>query len=652
LPPIQKIKIGLAQINNSFSNQNYFPYSVGILQAYAQKYLKDKELFDFSLPLYKRIPLKDALKQLDGCDIIFFSAYTWNIHISKEIAKRLKMAVKKPLIVFGGPQVPAHGISEFLKKNKYIDLLCHGEGEKAFLAILNNFRTKQWKDVPNISYLNNKGEHILTKQGIRTTDLTEIPSPYTEGIFDHLMKANPNENWVALWETNRGCPFSCAYCVWGASTNKRVYQRDIKELYREIDWFSINKIEFIFCCDANFGIFPRDILLAEYTAKNKDKFSYPNALSVQNTKNSTMRVYNLYKTLSDHKLNKGVSLAIQSANPDTLKSIKRENISLDTFNELQKKFSESGIETFTDVILGLPRETYSSFADGVSKIISSGQHNRIQFNNLSILTGSEMDDPAYLKKYGIVTVNNKLVNIHGSLTDNFEIDEHQRLVVATKAMPKKDWVKARMFGWMTALLHFDKLIQIPLILINNKSGISYRDIIESFLDNEEKRPVLTKIIGFFRTQAECIQNGGTEFAQSRKWLNIWWPPDELMLIKLCTENKLSEFYKEAEQLIGKFLDRKKVNNYKDIIHDAIVFNQNLLKMPFQDKNLNIKLFYNIWDIYKANLTGKNVPIEKGEYYYEIDRTTSKWSSWDDWCKEVVWYGNKRGAYLYSCREID
>ena len=111
-----------------------------------------------------------------------------------------------------------------------------------------------------------------------------------------------------------------------------------------------------------------------------------------------MRIYNLYKTLSDHKLNKGVSLAIQSANPETLKSIKRENISLDTFNELQEKFSESGIETFTDVILGLPRETYSSFADGVSNIISSGQHNRIQFNNLSILTGSEMDDPAYLKK--------------------------------------------------------------------------------------------------------------------------------------------------------------------------------------------------------------------------------------------------------------
>ena len=75
-------------------------------------------------------------------------------------------------------------------------------------------------------------------------------------------------------------------------------------------------------------------------------------------------------------------------------------------------------------------------------------------------------------------------------------------------------------------------------------------------------------------------------------------------------------------------------------------------MPFQDKNLKIKLSYNIWDIYKANLTGKNVPVEKGEYYYEIDRTTLKWASWDDWCREVVWYGNKLGAYLYSCREIN
>ena len=118
-------------------------------------------------------------------------------------------------------------------------------------------------------------------------------------------------------------------------------------------------------------------LLAEYTAKNKINLATPMPFLCKTQKNSTMRIYNLYKTLSDHKLNKGVSLAIQSANPETLKSIKRKIYLLTLSMNCKEKFSESGIETFTDVILGLPRETYSSFADGVSNIISSSQHNRI-----------------------------------------------------------------------------------------------------------------------------------------------------------------------------------------------------------------------------------------------------------------------------------
>ena len=140
---------------------------------------------------------------------------------------------------------------------------------------------------------------------------------------------------VALWETNRGCPFSCSYCVWGASTNKRVYQRDTSELYREIDWFSRNKIEFIFCCDANFGILHRDIQLAEPTQKTKVNL-LSKSLFLPKHKNSTIAYYNLYKTLSDQKLNKGFLFSNTIDKSGDFKEHKRENISLDTFNELQK----------------------------------------------------------------------------------------------------------------------------------------------------------------------------------------------------------------------------------------------------------------------------------------------------------------------------
>ena len=81
------------------------------------------------------------------------------------------------------------------------------------------------------------------------------------------------------------------------------------------------KIEFIFCCDANFGIFPRDYEIAKYVAENKEKYEYPKAFSVQNTKNARDRAYKVQKFLSDYGLNKGVTLSLQSVDKTTLKYV-------------------------------------------------------------------------------------------------------------------------------------------------------------------------------------------------------------------------------------------------------------------------------------------------------------------------------------------
>ena len=645
-----KTKIGLVQINNSFTNQNYFPYSVGLLQAYAQKYLMDKDAFEFLLPIYKRIPIKSAEEKLLDADIVFFSAYTWNIKISLEIAKRIKTAKHETLIVFGGPQIPTKNTENFLLKHQFIDIVCHGEGEKSFSGILENYESAKWEKVPSISYIDGNRKFIQTKMSKRISELDTIPSPYLSGVFEPLIDSTPDEEWIALWETNRGCPFSCSYCVWGSATQNKVYAHSLERLYREIDWFSQHKIEFIFCCDANFGILKSNLDIVKYFAKKKEKDGYPKALSVQNTKNSTIRVFNIYKTMRDAGISKGVSLALQSVNTETLKSIKRENISINTFQELQEKFNEIGIETFTDLILGLPDETYDTFLDGISYAIENGQHHRIQFNTLSILVGSEMDDIEYQKKYGLNIVESKLINIHGNLLDTAEIQETQQLVVGTKSMPANDWVKSKVFAYMTSLLYFDKILQIPFIVIHNAYSVSFRELIEIFIAESESYPVLSEIHTFFTNKAIDIQNGDAEFCESKEWLNIWWPADELMLIRLCAEHKLTTFYQEAEQLLDSFLQMKKKISYQSILHDTIFLNQNLIKMPYQDENVYIKTSYDVWNIYKGILKGEKIRIGKGNYCSEIDRTSSKWSSWDDWCREVIWYGNKIGAYLYTCKD--
>jgi len=642
-----KIKIGLVQINNSFANQNYLPYSVGLLQAFAEKYLSNKDSFEFLLPIYKRIPVKFAVENLLQADMVFFSTYVWNFKISLEMARQIKKNKPDAMIVFGGPQVPNKGIENFLRSYSFIDIACQGEGEKTFLSILENYARGDWAKVPSISYVNKTGEFIQTPLGSRISELDKIPSPYISGVFERLMEVNPEQIWLGLWETNRGCPFSCTYCVWGASTQNKVYAYNIQRLYGEIDWFSRKKIEFVFCCDANFGILKRDFELVRRYAENKRRYDYPKVLSAQSTKNCTEHSYNIYKIMGEAGLNKGVALALQSLNKKTLEDVGRKNIPLKSFKEMQQRLTSANIETFTDILLGLPSETYETFVDGVSSVIKNGQHNRIQFGNLSILPGAEMDDPEYQKKFGFNIVETKVLNMHGSLSATEEVEETQRMVMGTNTMPKKDWVRTRAFSWMTALLHFDKLLQVPFVILHKIFSVSYRNLIEIFTEAEEAPPVLSQIRSFFVDKAIEMQCGGSEFCESKEWLNIWWPADESILVKLCTENKLMEFYKQAEQLIGGYLRDRKLCGYEPILHDSIFLNQNLIKLPFQDKDLEVCLSYNIWDVYHAALRGIDVPLKKGKFCYKIDRTSTKWPSWEQWCQKVVWYGNKKGAYFYN-----
>lgn len=646
-----KVKVGLVQINNSFSGQNYLPYSVGILQAYAEKHLENRGNYEFLLPLYRRVSVEEAVDQLSSADVICFSAYVWNIRISLEIAKHIKHRWPEKVIVFGGPQVP-NRIDDFMGQNQFIDIACHGEGERILLSVLENLDRSCWKEIPAVTYRQDDGSLVHTLRTDRIKDLSTVPSPYLDGVFESLLRANPNEQWIALWETNRGCPFSCTFCDWGSAVASKVYTFDMERLQKEVDWFADREIEFVFCADANFGIFQRDIDLARYVAKVKRERSYPHALSVQNTKNATERAYQTQSILAEAGLNKGVALSVQSMDPDTLKEIKRDNISLKTYSDLQRRFTRDKVETYSDMILGMPGESYDSFANGVAALIDGGQHNRIQFNNLSILPNAEMGDPDYQKKYGMETVVSKIVNIHGVL-ENEEVFEEQVLVIATNTMPRDQWIRTRAFCWEAALLYFDKIFQIPLTVVHECCGVGYRELFELFTEDDIKDfPILSEVRDFFWNVAQNIQNGGPEYMHSKEWLNIWWPADEHIMIKLCVENKLELFYQEAERLLERYLKEKFLDLPKELLRESILLNSSLIKRPFQTEDLELNLSYNIWEFYQSVLAGSPIPLESRRCAHHIDRTSVTWSSWEDWCREVIWYGNKKGAYLYGNNLVD
>ena len=649
---LKKIKIGLVQINNSFSGASYFPYTVGLLQAYIEEHAKFSERYEFLPFIYSRIPVEEGVNRLLSANIVGFSTYVWNFRLSLEIARRLKKQKPEILIVFGGPQVPDEA-EVFLSQFPFIDIVCHGEGEQVFCSIVESYPSKDWGDIPSISYFDDNGAFINHPQAPRIKDLDIIPSPYLNGFFEALMLENPQNEWLSLWETNRGCPFSCTFCDWGSATASKVYRFELERLLAEIDWFADKKVEFVFCCDANFGILSRDTQIAQYAADIKSRIGYPQALSVQNTKNATDRAYETQKILNTSGLSKGVDLALQSIDKNTLESVKRANISIETYEILQQRFTSDGVATFTDIILGLPGETYESYVEGVSKLIENGQHNRIQFNNLSILPNAEMGDPKYQQKYGMVTVPSEIINIHGlRTTSEDDVAEVQELVIATQDMPKEDWVKTRAFSWMIALLHFDKLLPIPLILIHQVCGISFRQLTELFMRKGINGDTISEINSFFTEKAKDIQSGGFEFCNSPDWLDIWWPADEYMFIKLCRENKLDIFYQEAGELLKLFLDSQFIDFPTNLLDQSIMLNRELVKLPFQEEDTYITTSYNIWEFFQSVLVGKPILLDEVGCNYHINRAGFSWSSWEKWYREVVWYGNKKGAYLYGNDQIE
>jgi len=642
-------KVGSVQINNGFAGQFYLPYSIGTLVAYFKEYSENSYRYEFSLPIYKRWLLDECVEHLKDDDIILFSVYVWNINISLKIAETIKKNNPEKFIIFGGPSVPDDA-KIFLKDNNFIDCAVHQEGERTITNLLDKFPNDKWTNVSGIScYKNNK--FINNPNLPKMRDISKLPSPYLTGFFDNLIKKNPNEHWLASWETNRGCPFSCAFCDWGSATASKVSRMDLDKLQKELNWFAEHKIEFIYVCDANFGILPRDFEIAKMAIETKKKYGYPHVLSVQTTKNARDRSYKIQKLLHDAGMHKSINLAMQSTNPKTLKEIKRDNISIEDYKVLQKKFIEDEIPTYSDLIIGLPGDTYDTFKKSVDELVDAGQHYRIQFNNLSILPNAEMAKPYYMEKNQIKVVEIPIVNQHGSLdeTPSDGIVERQETVVSTLDMPKDEWIKTRVFSTAIEFYYFNKMLQVPILLLSKICKKKISNFIDYFLSIKSNKyyPVISYVNQIILDHAKGILNGKPEFIYSKDYLNIYWPPGEFAMLKLVDKDLISGFYNESENLLKKLIDNKSLNLF---IEDCIQFNWKTLKKPMKFKNEEIVLNHDIPNIYKKAKLGNEIKILNQKIKFTILSENQQKYDFHNWAQKVVWYGHRKANYLYETNQ--
>lgn len=606
-------KIYLSQVNNSYGNNAFLPYSVGLLWSYASSLGCIASNYRLGGFIYLREDLDVAMAKIEDPSVLALSCYIWNWSYSMQLAKAVKQAYPSCRIIIGGPESPDRS-DGFFVEHPYVDIIAHGEGEQTFADLLINMLSKDdLSGVSGISY-NKDGVTIKTRPRERLSDLNAIPSPYLTGLFDQLMSENPKMDFHASQETNRGCPYSCTFCDWGSAVMSKVRQFSDNRLTDEIDWFGRKGIDLIYNCDANYGMLKRDVDLTRYMTATKHRYGgYPNKFRAAYAKKSDDKVFEIASMLNNAGMNKGITLSMQSMDPHVLDLVKRSNIKMDDFKGLLDRYKTASIPTYTEMILGLPGETLDGFVNGLDQVLEAGQHDNISIYMCMLLKNSEMAKPDYMAEHGIKTKRVPILSLHGSVLPD-GIVEMNDIVIATNSMPYDDWKEAHLISVLVQALHCQGLTHI-MAQHQRNNGIGYMEFYRNLLTSARNSGgILGREIRYVEEEIARIFDHGLHWNTGLEgYGDVSWPLEERMFIAL--QRDVLGFLDQIEGIDPrvKHLQRSCVVTEHDSSDIYADLSEDLSMLLFNEPNCR-----------KARFSASR--------YCPGDRVT--------YAQELVWYGRK------------
>ena len=613
----------------------YLPYTAGVLVASAFQSDAVKEKCCFKEFIFYRENIEAVVSRLVEPAFMGFSCYSWNSEYNKRLAKAVKDKFPDCLIVFGGHDVPDD--FELLKENNFIDVLCHGEGEETIRNLLEAYSLdKTFENVANISYRVSEGEYSRTHSAPQLT--LDYPSPYLEGWFDDIIRSHPDTTFNATMETSRGCSHRCAYCDWADSKSKTRFA-PFERLIKEMRWMSKHKIAFVWGADANFGLNDRDLEIVDELIKIKNETGYPERIRWNYAKNNFENVFTIVKKLKDCNLDRiGATLSFQSLSPEVLKNIGRANASLDFYKELLAAYRKENMRCYSEMILGMPGETYESFTKGIATLFEIGQHFVFDVYSCIVLPNARMNQPGYIKKHGIKTVRQEMLRDHASAS-SFDIPEYNNIIVETNTMSREMWIRSTVFYWMTKMLHGSGFIRAFAIYLYYEMGIGYDKFYDEVLDyfEENKDLFVSSLYSEVKNRTEDISLGKKINALVFKPSgDIHWTECEYVALKAL--EKFDLFFEEMEPFLKKF------NIPEDIYNDLMAYQKAIIRRP-GDKEQEISLKYDLHNYFERIYLNEYHKLEKREHKLLLTDSTV-YDNWPDFSRFVVWYG-KMGWSSYK-----
>lgn len=375
------MKILLVACNAKYIHSNLAVYD---LQAYASDYADHIVLKEYTINQQKDDIMRDIY--LEHPDVVCVSCYIWNLSFVKELIADLIKILPGADFWAGGPEV-SYDAEKFLTENSEFKGVMVGEGEETFKELAGYYVEKNPQDLKNMTGICYRdGDQIIHNGWRQIMDLSSIPFIYKD--------LSEFKNRIIYYESSRGCPFSCSYCL--SSIDKKLRFRDTETVKKELQFFIDNKVPQVKFVDRTFNC-KHDHAMAIWKYINEHDNGVTNfhfEISADLLREEELQEMS---TMRPGLIQ--LEIGVQSTNPDTIKAIHR-TMDFEKLKGIVDRIHSFGnIHQHLDLIAGLPYEDYDSFRHSFNDVYAL-KPQQLQLGFLKVLKGSHMMEMC--KEYGIV----------------------------------------------------------------------------------------------------------------------------------------------------------------------------------------------------------------------------------------------------------
>ena len=637
---------------------DYLPLVSGLLRAYAETFPLVREHYRF-MPFIHGMdrPSSILAQYTEPADVACFSSLMWNEQLNYRIAARVKEAFPRCLIVFGGPNVPMppqHSVEDWMRAHPFVDLAVRAEGEEPFVDILERLaHGEAFSGIPGVAFRAPENPDRIvfdaTERPFKRS-MSEYPSPYLEGLYDDLMAAGRKNGrrFQAIIETNRGCPFPCTFCYWGRGGLSRKYRyRDMDKVHAEIDWMGRNQINYVFNADSNFGMNERDQEIARFIVDTKKAYGFPDKFRTCFGKNTDERIFKIGALFHANQLEKGITLARQSNDATTLKNIRRDNIKMSTYANLQTQFNDLKIPVYGELILGMPGETRESWQRGVDELLEAGTENQLFIYLCQILPNTEMAEESYRRKFGIETRRIRLAEIHSEERPADFVQEYEDIVVQTSSMPFDDWRASLRFSYVLMLFHSLKLAYYLMIALLDKYDVKMSAFIQFVAERRFDLPdgmMTAELDRYDDLIAGMVDRGDHRGTILPEYGSLYWDVEEASFLRITRDT--GRFYDELAAIVRQFLSSQpSQGDDAEFLAQAIHYQK--LRIPSQTAGIDqgpVHFDWNLPEYFDKRFSSNPVALGRQPSWMTI--TPVAWNGdLERFARESILWGRKSGTML-------